>query len=111
MASFTIPDLSGSTDGRPVPVAATATAGTTIHTATTGSNQIWMWAGNITSTVETLSIEWGGTGTANTMEFLISPDDTILVVPGWYLPNTLIVKAFTTTASQVNIVGYEINLV
>jgi hypothetical protein len=70
-----------------------------------------MWASNITSTVENLKIEWGGTGTVNTMEFLISPDDTILVVPGWYLQNTLSVTALTTTSNQVNILGYELNLV
>ena len=37
MATFTKKKLSGSTDGKPIAVAATATPGTLIHTAVTGT--------------------------------------------------------------------------
>jgi len=43
--------LSGSTDGKPIKVVATATAGTTIHTAVAGTtagtfDEIWLYAYN-----------------------------------------------------------------
>jgi hypothetical protein len=45
MATFSKLVLSGSTDGRMVLVAATATLGTTIHTAhATDQDEIWLWA-------------------------------------------------------------------
>ena len=106
-------ELSGSTDGRPIKVVATATAGTTIHTAaaTTGVNnydEIWLWACNTSATIAKLTLEWGGT---------TSPDDTIevyipaesglvLVSPGLILQNELIVKAFADAANVVIIAGY-----
>src|SRR5262245_49000122 len=55
--------LSGSMDGKPIPVAATATPGTLIHTAVAGSaawDEIWLWASDVTGAAATLTIEWGG---------------------------------------------------
>lgn len=76
MASATKQLLSGSTNGRMVKVAATATAGTLIHTATSSAGQfdeIWLWAVNSSAAAVKLTIEWGGVS---------SPDDTIeLTVP------------------------------
>jgi len=51
MASFLKRELSGGADGVPIKVVATATAGTTIHTATSetadGSyDEIWLYAVN-----------------------------------------------------------------
>lgn len=105
--------LSGSTNGRMIKVVATATPGTTIHTAqaTTGENnydEVWLWAVNSDTTARKLTIEFGGT---------TSPDDTIevtipaesgliLVVPGLILQNSLVVKAFCASASVVLIGGY-----
>lgn len=106
-------ELSGSTDGRPIKVVATATAGTTIHTAaaTTGADnydEIWLWAYNSDVADRTLTIEFGGT---------TAPDDTImltlayqsglyLVIPGLILQNSLVVKAFASAANVVTISGY-----
>ena len=105
--------LSGSTDGKLVKVAATATPGTTIHTAVAGTtagtfDEVWLWAVNSDTTARKLTIEYGGT---------TSPDDTIeltipaesgftLVVPGLVLQNTLVVKAFCGTATVVLIGGF-----
>jgi ligand-binding SRPBCC domain-containing protein len=53
--------LSGSTNGRDIPVAATATAGTLIHTVgSTGFDEIWLFAANVTAITATLTVEWGG---------------------------------------------------
>ena len=51
MATFTAMTLSAATNGLPIKVTAVATAGTTIHTATTsdmpeGCDEIWLWAGS-----------------------------------------------------------------
>ena len=113
MATITKVELSGSTDGRPIKVVATETAGTTIHTAaaTTGVDnydEIWLWAFNSDTEDRTLTIEFGGT---------TAPDDTIkltlayqaglyLVIPGLILQNELIVKAFASAANVVTVVGY-----
>ena len=51
MATFTAMTLSAATNGLPIKVTAVATAGTTIHTATTsdmpeGCDEVWLWAGS-----------------------------------------------------------------
>lgn len=108
-ATFSKVKLSGSTDGRAIKVAATATPGTTIHTAhATALDEVWLYAFNTDTTDRKLTIEFGGT---------TSPDDTIevtipaesglvLVVPGLILTNSAVVKAFAASANLVNIVGY-----
>lgn len=63
MATYSRILLSGSTSGREIPVAATSTPGTTIHTAisgATGFDEIYLWASNVTTAAATLTIEWGG---------------------------------------------------
>jgi hypothetical protein len=101
--------LSGSTNGRPIKVAATATTGTTIHTAhATNLDEVWLWAVNTDTAARKLTIELGGT---------TSPDDLIevtvaaesgltLIVPGLVLTDSLVVRAFAATANVVNIVGF-----
>ena len=114
MATISRLTLSGSTDGRGVAVAATSSAGTTIHTGprvAADYHEIWMWASNTNSTAETLVIEFGGTTAARDhFKTTIQPNETVLVVPGWTLKGNssaaLIVKAFSTTAGKVNIVGH-----
>lgn len=109
MATFSKQYLSGSTTGKAIKVVATATAGTTIHTAdATGKDEVWLWAFNTDTSARKLTIEWGG---------VASPDDTIevtipaeggniLVVPGLILGNSLVVKAFCASANVVSIVGF-----
>lgn len=106
-------ELSGSTDGRGIKIAATATAGTLIHTsnAVTGTNnydEIWLYAVNMHTGDLTLTIEWGG---------VTSPDDLIqqtvpwkqgltLIVPGLRLQNGLVVRGFAGSANLVIVHGY-----
>lgn len=62
--------LSGSTNGRAIPVAANASPGTTIHTGPsvdTSYDEIWLYVCNPGSQVK-VTLEWGGT---------TSPDDLI----------------------------------
>lgn len=109
MTTFTKQLLSGSTNGRPIKVVATATAGTTIHTAhATDKDEVWLWASNTDTVARKLTIEFGGT---------TSPDDTIevglagepglvLIIPGIPLTGGVVVKAFAASANVVNIVGF-----
>ena len=113
MAAYSRILLSGSTSGRPIKVVATATPGTTIHTAVTGAtsfDEVWLWATNTDSSARTITVEWGGT---------TSPDDLLsdavslsasnapfLLIPGLVLNGGLIVKAFASVANVVLITGY-----
>ena len=59
-------ELSGSTDGLGVKVAATSSAGTTIHTASSGTgdnnyDELWIWAVNCDTSAIKLTIQYGGT--------------------------------------------------
>jgi hypothetical protein len=104
--------LSGSTNGRGILVAATATAGTLIHTAVAGTSaedEIWLYAHNTSASAVKLTLEWGGVTSPNDhIEVNIGADGTglILVAPGILLQNSLVVRAFASTASVINIFGY-----
>ena len=113
MATISKVKLSGSTDGRPVIVAASSSAGTTIHTGdgtATTYDEIWLWATNFNTSTETLVLEWGGTSASDVMITTINPNETVLIAPGWVIKGhastALIVKAYSTTANKVNITGY-----
>lgn len=114
MATFTREILSGSTDGRPILVAATASAGTTIHTAsttTTHFDEIWLYASNTDTTARKLTIEFGGTTSPNDLIEQTIPAETglVLIVPGLVLKGNstaLIVRAFAATTNVINISGY-----
>ena len=111
MATYSKQLLSGGTNGKNVKVVATATAGTTIHTAVAGTSdldEVWLYACNTDSTDRKLTIEYGG---------VTSPDDLtevtiaaeagwVLVCPGLLLQNGLVIKAFAAAANVVMINGY-----
>ena len=113
MATYARTLLSGSTDGKSIPVAATATPGTAIHTAVTGStsfDEVYLWAANVTAAAATLTIEWGGvTDPGNHIMKAVSiPANSppIPVVTGLVLNNGLLIKAFSGTASAINLTGF-----
>jgi hypothetical protein len=105
--------LSGSTSGRPIKVVATASPGTTIHTAVAGSSsfdEVYLWATNTSGAAVALTIEFGGT---------TNPDDRIVntyslranspptpIVTGQSLNGGLIVKAFAGSANVIVITGH-----
>jgi len=109
MATYTKEFLSGSTNGRQVKVAATATAGTLIHTAhATAKDEIWLWAVNSDTTPRKLTIEFGGTTAPDDLIELTIPAEAglLMVVPGLILSNSLVVRAFCASANVVTISGY-----
>jgi hypothetical protein len=91
-------------------VAATATPGTLVHTAVSGTadfDYITLEAVNTSTSVVTLTIEWGGT---------TSPDDHVVislspqrgrqvVIDRCMLNNGLAVRCYSSSANDVNIYG------
>lgn len=113
MATAVKRKLSGSTDGKQIKVVATATAGTTIHTAVAGTtagtfDEIWLWAVNSSTSDVKLTIEWGeATAPDGNIEVTIPAEGGyMLVVPGFVLQNSLVVKAFAGTANVILINGF-----
>ena len=114
MATFTKNHLSGSTDVKMIKVAATATAGTTIHTGPTNTahfHEVWLYAVNSDATSRKLTIEWGGTTSPDDLiEFTVPAESGLyLIVPGLVLQGNataLVVRAFAATANVVNISGF-----
>jgi hypothetical protein len=101
--------LSGSTNGRPVKVVATATAGTTIHTAhATSIDEVWLWAVNTDTTARKLTVELGGTSSPDDLIEVTIPAEggLVLVAPGLSVTGSVVVRAFCATANVVNVVGF-----
>jgi hypothetical protein len=103
--------LSGSTDGRPIKVAATATPGTALHTAVAGSasfDELWLYAINTSASQVKLTVELGGTTDPDDLiEVGIAAESGLVqIVPGIPLNNGAIVRAFAATGNVINIVGF-----
>ena len=111
MATFSKQLLSGSTNGKAIKVAATATAGTTIHTAVTGTSnldEIWLYAINSSASSVKLTIEWGEASAPDgNIELTVLPEaGLVTVIPGLLLQNSLVVKAFAGTANVIMLHGF-----
>lgn len=111
MATFSKLPLSGSTNGKQIKVAATATPGTTIHTAVSGTSdmdEIWLYVTNNHTAAVNLTLEWGGTTSPDDQIVMSIPSKTglYLLIPGHLLNNGLIVKAFAGTANVICMSGF-----
>ena len=112
MATFTKTLLSGSTNGKAIKVVATATAGTTIHTAVSGTaslDEVWLYAHNSSAATVKLTLEWGeATAPDGNIEINVGAEGTglVLVSPGILLQNSLVIKAFAATANVITLTGY-----
>jgi len=100
--------------GRLIKVAATATAGTAIHTASstaTTIDEVWLYAVNSDTTARKLTIEWGGTSSPDDLiELTVLPESGLVtVVAGLVLQGNatpLVVRAFCASANVVMIGGF-----
>jgi len=113
MATISRQLFSGSTNGKNIKVAATATPGTLIHTAIAGTSaydEIYAWVANTSGSAATLFVEWGGT---------TSPDDHMVdtysipansapipIITGQVLQNGLVVRMYSGTANVLVANGY-----
>jgi len=113
MATFSKLPLSGSTNGKAVQVSATATPGTTVHTGsttTTVTDEVWLYAANTSTSDVKITVEWGGTGTADIIEVTIPAESGLVpIAPGLIIvgaATALVVRAFAGTSNVVNVFGF-----
>ena len=100
--------------GLAIKVAATVTAGTTIHTASataTTIDEIWLYAVNSSTSSVKLTIEWGeATAPDGNVEVTILPEaGLVTIIPGFLLQGNAtqkVVKAFAATANVICIHGF-----
>jgi len=103
--------LSGATNGKQIKVAATATAGTLIHTAVTGTaswDEVWIWAVNSSASDVKLTIEWGEVTAPDGHIELTIPAEAgyVPVIPGLLIQNALVVRAFAASANVLMVNGF-----
>jgi hypothetical protein len=111
MATYTKAKLSGSTNGRGILVAATATPGTLIHTATsTGGalDEVWLYLTNNHTAPVTVTFEWGGTTSPNDRVVLAiaAQSGLVLVIPGLVLDGGVVVRVFAATTNVISVHGF-----
>jgi hypothetical protein len=111
MATISRIPLSGSTDGRGIKVVATASSGTTIHTATSSTSDcdvVTLYAYNSSASAVNLTLQWGGTTSVDDDIKLAIPATSglTLVVPDMVLRNSLVVRAYAGTTNVITIHGF-----
>ena len=100
--------------GLGIKVAATATSGTAIHTASstaTTIDEIWLYAVNTSASSVKLTIEWGETTApdGNIELTLAAESGLVLLTPGLLLQGNAtakVVRAFAATANVIIVHGY-----
>jgi len=100
--------------GLAIKVAATSSAGTAIHTASstaTTIDEIWLYAVNTSASAVKLTIEWGETTAPDgNIELTVAAESgLVLVAPGLLLQGNAtpkVVRAFAATANVITIHGY-----
>lgn len=113
MATYGPALLSGAAaGGRLISIGATATPGTVIHTAVTGTSgfdELYVYAANVTASSATLTVEWGGTGNPAdhlVHQYTIPPNSPPLpIVTGQRVNGGLVIAAFSGTANAITISG------
>ncbi len=102
-----IGDLSGQTDGKPIKITQTASAGNTIHTAVTGTTNwdlLYVYAYNCHTANVTVSIEYGDTDTVDqTLVYDAGP--YLIMPPGIPLQNGQVIKIYASQANVVYVTG------
>ena len=117
MATFTKLALqpAGTTgDGLGILVAATATAGTAIHTAsatTTTIDEVWLYAYNNDTASVVLTVEFGGVTAPKDIikSTITSQSGLVLICAGLVVQGNAtakVVRAFAGTANKISIFGY-----
>jgi hypothetical protein len=98
---------SGSTNGKMIPIAATATPGTTLHTVASGTatiDAVTIWLTNIHTATVDVTLELGGTAAGDQciIAALALKRGMTLAVDSFELNNGLLVRAFAAVANVVN---------
>ena len=111
--TFTKIKLSGSTDGLGILVDDAASAGKTIHTGPTDTDQmdeVWIYAANYATTDRKLTIEYGTASAGGIIEQTITAEAGLtLVIPGLVIvgnSSPKVIAAFAATTSAIQLFGY-----
>ena len=112
--NFTAMTLSAATNGAPIKVLATATAGTTIHTATTsdmpeGCDEVWLWAGSTSGSAinGTLQISSGHVTDGQSINFRVPAayNGPIAILAGHRVCDGVVISATASVAERIVIWG------
>ena len=113
MATISRNILSGSTNGRPLALAADSGTYTTVHTGpTTAADHIelFVYLSNISTSQEIVTIAIGGTADGDKIKIKVPPESTVLALPGITIKGDggsgIAITAASTTAGKVNATGY-----
>lgn len=105
--------LSGSVNGRPIPITATGSVGNSIHTVSTSTSsfdEIWLYATNNSANATNLTLEFGNTGSADQIQSSIpSRTGLYLIVPGIPLRGNStppVVRAYAGTSGSISLSGW-----
>jgi hypothetical protein len=110
LPTYTKHILTGSTNGRGVQVVATASTGTTIHTATAVASildEVWLYAVNHGAAVVDLTVECGGTTSGDRIEVGVPPQQGLMaVIPGFCFSGGVVIAAYASVASGLTLHGF-----
>lgn len=106
---FTPQLLSGSTNGRPISVAAESSPGTLIHTPSTSDpslEYVTLYVINPGSTLRTITIEFGGTSTSDQITDQIPSESVKLIADRYPIRGAgNVIRAFASATNTLLIVG------
>lgn len=111
MAQYQKLKLSGSTNGKMIKIAATATPGTLLHTAVSNildMDEVWLYVTNNHSANLNITFELGGVASPDDLVQLTVPfkSGLVLVIPGFVFNNGVAIRAFAQTANLLSVTGW-----
>lgn len=99
---------SASTNGKPIKLTQSATAGNMFHTAhATYLDEVTMYLTNTDTVDRAVTVEFGGVAAPdNLVKFIVPSGETILAIPGVPLTASVPCSAFAAAPNVVNMFGY-----
>lgn len=106
--------LSGSSQGKPIQIAATGSTGDIIHTTATASSivdEVWLYATNNDAVQRNLTVEYGTTGSTSEITSAIpSRSGLNIILPGTVLSgdgsSSSTITAYASATSSISLIGY-----
>ena len=105
MASFTKLRLSESASGEPIVVASNATPGTTIHTAQSALDEVYLWVSNVTGGAVTLTVLMDGVKLCSALS-VAANSAPIALIDGALITNSKLITAYASAINSLHITGY-----
>jgi len=108
--AYTINFLSASAFGAPIQITGTGNVGSNaIHTGIAGTTQmdeVFLYANSTGSQFYPLVLQVAGTGAAYDLKMTIAPQDSPqLILPGWPINSSLVIKAYSPSGSGMFLIG------